>query len=203
MTIKKAESTNFAFLYYTRLASGVVTNHKWGVFQKKEPRYALRFINNLTGQQHQTTDYNLKLNRRNKKIQLFNDFYEPYFHNKQISILCFIVYADAYSKISDFIDYQKKTKLFNSNIMTGSHIWICDIGKKNRRPHYHLFIITEHITIDLFNLVYSNNNEEKYKVKMMDARYGLFIYCKKKDLFGKFKGKCCGGSNVLTLPSKK
>lgn len=175
---------------------------KGGTFIQVPIKYYIRFKHPEYHSIVTITDYGNKKKKRNDRLQDFYDHYKPLFDKKRISIICMIVYADEINDVSEFIRYFKKRKLKKIGIKATSHVRINDIGIKSRRPHCHVFIVTERFEDSKYEEIFKKSKDNKYKGIPMNETFGLIQYCQKKELYVKGKGKSWSSSPLLENPKR-
>lgn len=170
---------------------------KGGTFVQVPIKYYIRFKHPEYHSIVTITDYGSKKKNRNDKLQVFYEHYKPMFEKKCISIICMIVYADEINNISEFIKYFKKRKLKKMGIKAISHVRINDIGIKSRRPHCHVFIVTERFEDSKYDEIFKKSKDNKYKGIPMNETFGLIQYCQKKELYVNGKGKSWSATSLI------
>ena len=189
------------FLRYTRLNAGVLFNSEGCTFNKVEPKYRFTMLNE-DNTKVCYTDANLKKRNRDKKLNNFMEHFNPQLESGKISVIALIVYADTVPKFSNFVKYFKFKRLKKLEIKTYGHIYVCDVGNKELRPHYHLFIAVSPINKEIITKLFPKSKHHRYKGILMDNSFALIPYCIKKELFAKPSGFTFRTSKIFKSPTQ-
>lgn len=166
----------------------------------KKPRIIKTFLNSLTGEISITTDLASKKLKRDVNVNLFKTTYFPYYKEQQVSCLSFVVKDSAYEKISDFMSFIKK-KLKRKKLEIFGYFWIRDVGEVHFEKHYHIMIACTRLKENVFGELFKNKKTKDYDVQFTRNIKALSDYCRKKELYGKFRQRTNGRSLTYKVPN--
>lgn len=181
---------SFRIIKSKYIAKGLMNSDKSGqnVIQAK---YQLGFLNEDTGEYHETTDLKIK---KARKIKRFNQFKEKYLSplkKKEISISLLVTNKKDWPNQSDFFSYLKK-KLTRMNVLVLGYVWANDIGEETLEDHTHTVIATSRLSSDQIKKLIKKKN--KYKLVMNKNLPAFNKYLKKKELYAENKKRSWGSS---------
>ena len=162
----------------------------------KEPKMLKTFLNEVTGEISRSTDLISKKRKRNTQIDLFRNFYLRLFKRKKVSLFGAVVNNEDDKSISDFISFIKK-KLKRKGIDVLGYVWVRDVGDIIFEKHFHVLIAITRITNKQFNDLFKSKTTQKYEVEFVRNIKGLTKYCRKKELYGKYRQRSYGKSQVF------
>ena len=168
------------------------------------PKYEKTFLNLEYGDLVTTNDLQSKIYKRNRKLNLFKEVYQPYFQNYEVTILGLVVDVNEYPKISKFLNSLSK-KLQRKGIDKLGYVWVRDIGDKKFERHFHLLLATSRISKDTFKSLFEKKKSNAFSCILINAVGGMKNYLIKKDLYGGKNQRSYGSSKQFKSPisSKK
>jgi hypothetical protein len=159
-----------------------------------QAKYQLGFLNEETGEYHETTDLKIKKARKIKRFIQFKEKYIKPFTKKEISISLFVTDKEDWSKQSDFLSYLKK-KFLRMNVLVLGYIWANDIGEEAFKDHTHTQIATSRLSSEQIKKLIKKKN--KYKFVMNNNLPAFNKYLRKKELYAEFKKRSWGSSRIF------
>lgn len=154
-----------------------------------QPKRSLIFKEEETNKCFETTDLNLKILARNKKLKRLYDFYKGHIEAKRVSILLYTVNIKRISSISSHLkDFKRKFKKHCVPLL--ATYWQRDVGDKIFEPHLHVIFILSRINYTLFSEMFPVNPFPKCNGKIILGKtFKIFLnYLGEKDIFSP-KGK--------------
>ncbi len=176
-------------------------NHNYG-YAPSVARYKKYYKDLFTSELIETTDLEEKINRRNNALSFFFEKYIPlYFDSNNITIFSIVISQEHYPNISTFLrNFNDKLKRHNSKYL--AYVWVRDYGQYYGGKHFHLLLATnkmDEFTIKKFLTSEVNlrqNTSYKFKVQILETRYGMLQYLKDKGVYAEANQKSYGRSQI-------
>ncbi len=160
-------------------------------------KYKLGFFDDQTGHYFETTDLDIKKDKKQKKFNLFEDTYRDLFKERKVSLLLFIIEPEHWNNNSKFISYLKK-KLERLSVVNYGYIWANDVGDKRFEIHTHIAIATSRLTSE--NIKTLIKRKHNYKFICCKNLQAFKNYLKNKELFAAKKNRSWGCSRTFKIP---
>lgn len=189
------------FKYYRTIPYGRRSKYidKWGEIPHKPTRDII-FVDDTTGESFTTNDLKLKVYRRNEKIKGFYKFYSPYFKERLVSAILYVVNVKRISSMSNQLKTIRK-KFKKKQIQLLAYYWQRDIGEKIFEPHYHAILIIPRISIELFNILFEGKKKKSgAKAELCQDLERFTNYLNGKEFFAPFRKRNNSVSRKLLIP---
>lgn len=170
----------------------------WGEVAHKPTRDII-FVDDTTGESFTTNDLKLKFYRRNQKIKRFYEFYSPYFKERLVSAILYVVNVKRISSMSNQLKTIRK-KFKKKQIQLLAYYWQRDIGEKIFEPHYHVILILPRISIELFNQMFQGKNKSGANAVLCQDLERFTNYLNGKEFFAPFRKRNNSMSRKLLIP---
>lgn len=165
-------------------------------------RYKKFYKDLFTSELIETTDLEEKINRRNNALSFFFEKYIPlFFDTNTITIFSIVISQEYYPSVSKFLrNINDKLKRCNSKSL--AYVWVRDYGQYHGGKHFHLLLATtrmDEFTIKKFltpEVSLKQNASYKFKVQILETRYGMLQYLKDKGVYAEANQKSYGRSQI-------
>lgn len=204
----KPES-KFVFAGYEKLETPPPISSKRGTLCLVVPKMRIKMIDRALRLHFSFTDADRKLRLRNNKLKMFKETFVPFLKRKYISILSIVLFDYDSKRVRQYIKDLKRKTLRRLGIESSSYIYVNDIGRLSNKPHWHIFLVTEFIREELFEIIFKKyiqkepSFDNKISFELMKEFMGMMGYCHKKHLYANENNRTHGNSNLpFEIPAK-
>lgn len=173
---------HYALIKYKKLTPSLIAYNSGQTPQ--EPTFIKEFINLYTGDVFSINSIDEKKKRRQDKLFQFSSIYLSLWETKRISIFSMVASEKHYTSASKFINMIKR-KFKRKSVDVFGYIWIRDVGDIKFKQHFHILIATTTVNSSLYEVLFSNIDDNRYSVEQLKTKYGMIKYLNKKEIFAK------------------